>query len=68
MTIHPLFAGILSASGLPQTGDTREALLRDLKEYLYIAGNQLCDDCHDVLSHQASSLIRRINAALNEEM
>jgi hypothetical protein len=67
MSLHPLFAGILASAGMPQADD-REALLRDLKEYLYIAGNQLCDDCHDVLSHQASSLIRRINAALNEEM
>lgn len=68
MGLHPLFAGILASQGLPQSTDSRDALMRDVKEFLYVAGNQLCDDCHDTLSHQAGMLLKRINAALNEEV
>ncbi len=60
MTVHPIFAGIFAASGLPVT-DSREALLRDLSDFLEIAGNQLCDDCRDHLSNQAGMLLKRIH-------
>jgi hypothetical protein len=63
MSLHPLFAGILSASGLPVT-DSRESLLRDLADFLEVAGNALCDDCRDHLSNQAGMLLRRVQREL----
>ena len=65
MSLHPLFAGILASSGLPVT-DSREALLRDLAEFVEHAGNQLCDDCHSTLSNQAGMLLKRIRRELGE--
>ena len=67
MSIHPIFSGILAAQGLP-VADPKAALLRDLKEFLYVAGNVLCDDCHDSLSNEAGMLIKRINATMNGEV
>jgi hypothetical protein len=63
MTVHPIFAGIFAASGLPVT-DSREALLRDLADFLEVAGNALCDDCRDHLSNQAGMLLRRVKHEL----
>lgn len=66
MTLHPLFAGILASSGMPQATDSRESLLRDLADFLDIAGNQLCDDCRDHLSNQAGMLLKRIRREIGE--
>lgn len=65
MSLHPLFAGILAAQGLP-VADNREALLRDLADFLEVAGNQLCDDCRPTLSNQAGMLLKRIQREMGE--
>jgi hypothetical protein len=66
MSLHPLFAGILASSGMPQATDSRTALLRDLADFVEHAGNVLCDDCHDHLSNQAGMLLKRIQRELGE--
>ncbi len=63
MSLHPLFAGILASAGMPQADD-RENLLRDLADFLEVAGNALCDDCRDHLSNQAGMLLRRVKREL----
>lgn len=65
MSLHPLFAGIIAAQGLP-VADNREALMRDLADFLEVAGNQLCDDCRDHLSNQAGMLLKRIQREMGE--
>lgn len=65
MSLHPLFAGILASQGLP-VSDNREALMRDLSDFLEVAGNQLCDDCRDHLSHQAGMLLKRLQREMGE--
>lgn len=53
-----LFSAILATSQAPVS--TREALVRDLENFLFIAGNQFCDDCRDTLAHEAGTLLKRM--------
>lgn len=66
MTMHPLFAGIL-ASTIPSPSIAvinRNDLLSDLADFLFIAGNQLCDDDHETLAGMAGVLLKRIESEI----
>ena len=53
-----LFSAILATSTPPV--DSHDALVRDLRTFLFTAGNQLCDDCRDTLAHEAGMLLKRM--------
>ena len=55
--MQELFSGILVTI---QPGDSRKSLAEDIEEFLFIAGNQLCDDDHNTLAHEAGTLLRRM--------
>lgn len=66
MANHTLFAAVLLAKDGDQPTTPREELMRDILDFLDMAGNTLCDDCHPTLSNQAGWLMRRVQRDLDE--